>query len=598
MLLKLLGRLLGGRRTPNPLPEPSPAPTPAGAARTLARQTADRLIAEGNCAEEAGTVEEACERYSEAVRAAPDYAKAHLNLGIGLESAGAAGAAISAYEAALAIDSSDPFAAYNLGKLLYTGGRVEEAERLLRQALQNRPAFPEAQVVMSRVLEAQGNLGAAAAALDAALRLQPDEIGTLIHYAGVLGRLDRMEDALAALRHAVAIDPGNADANYRLASLLLGRGARDEAIAILESESTLRPDRLEVWDCLGRAYCLTSRHVEAERAYRNAVRLRPDLFEAHYNLAVCLANQDKLRDSIDHFRNARRIRPHDPELRKKLYSVLVTILQDSGDSGHVPAPRFPRLDDQPLVTVIVPTQNRPRMLRDALHSVSQQRYRNWEAIVVNDGGEDISPILKSMPSEPVAKIRQISLPAVRGAAAARNTAIKVAKGEVLAFLDDDDRYMPDHLERLVSGLRASNAGIAFSAAELVEETIHDGTRVDLGRKPLFPGIRYSPPLLLVGNFIPIITWGVRRECVGLVGLFDEALQFLEDWDYLLRLSFHVDFHQINDVTAEYRVRKQASDRVTTRHSHRDGVKSLYRRHAARGLELVELARELYLETLT
>lgn len=378
---------------------------------------------------------------------------------------------------------------------------------------------------------------------------------------------------------------------------LFANGRADDAIAVLESETSLHPDSFEIWHCLGRGYGLIGRHVEAERAFRNAVRLRPDLHEAHYNLALSLAYQDKLRDSIEHFLSARRINPRNPDFQKTLFPILVTILQDGGGSEPPLIRNFPPLNERPLVSVIMPTQNRPRLLQDALNSVRRQRYQDWEVIVVNDGGGDVSPVVTSMPGDMRAKFVQIDLPTMHGPAAARNVAIKAAKGDVLAFLDDDDLYSPGHLQTLVSGLRASNAGIAYSAAELVEEMILDGTRVEVRREPFFPGLRYSRPLLLVRNFIPINTWGVRRECFDAVGVFDEALHYLEDWDFLLRLSPHVDFHQMKDVTAEYRVTKLANDSVTKRHPHMQAVKSLYRRHEAHGLELVRLARELYLETL-
>lgn len=378
---------------------------------------------------------------------------------------------------------------------------------------------------------------------------------------------------------------------------LLADGRTDDAIAILESEASRYAESFEVWNCLGQAYGLAGRHGEAERAYRHALRLRPDLHEAHYNLALSLAYQDKLRDSIGHFLNARRINPHNPDFQKTLFPILVTLLQGDDESARAPARRFPQLNERPLVSVIMPTQNRPRMLQDALKSVCRQSYQNWEVIVVNDGGAEVSPVLKSMPSEMEAKTRLIGLRTAHGPAAARNAAIKVAKGDILAFLDDDDLFSPGHLEGLVSGLRASNAGMAYSAAELVEEEILDGTRVEVGRKPLFPGLRYSRQLLLVRNFIPINTWGVRRECFGAIGAFDEALHYLEDWDFLLRLSLHAEVHQMKNVSAEYRVTRLANDSVTKRHPHLQAVKSLYRRFEVHGHELVTVARELYLETL-
>src|SRR5258708_254956 len=97
------------------------------AAEASARQSADRMIAEGVRAESSGNAREACEQYRGAVRAAPGYAKAHLNLGIGLQAVGDAAGALESYEAALALDPEDAFANYNLGNLLYARGELARA---------------------------------------------------------------------------------------------------------------------------------------------------------------------------------------------------------------------------------------------------------------------------------------------------------------------------------------------------------------------------------------------------------------------------------------------------------------------------------------
>jgi Tfp pilus assembly protein PilF len=83
---------------------------------------ADRLIEEGNRLEDAGDARAACERYRAALEAAPQYMRAHLNLGIALEALGEAEPARRAFEAALAIDAGEPHANYNLGKLLFARG--------------------------------------------------------------------------------------------------------------------------------------------------------------------------------------------------------------------------------------------------------------------------------------------------------------------------------------------------------------------------------------------------------------------------------------------------------------------------------------------
>ena len=384
--------------------------------------------------------------------------------------------------------------------------------------------------------------------------------------------------------------------NDRVESLLAS-GRAVEAVAILEPEARLKPGSFEVWHCLGRAYGQAGRLADAEKAFGAAVRLRPDLHDAHYNLALTLAYQDKLAEAAAHFAQARKIDPRNPEFQKTLFPILVTLLQRSGEAGPPLAAKLGPLAARPLVSVVVPTLNRPRMLRDALESVARQGYEKWEAIVANDGGGDVSPVVEALPGTARAKIRQIRLPETRGPAAARNAAIAVAQGDVLAFLDDDDFHAPTHLEGLVAGLRASGAGMAYAAAELVQETLKDGKRLETARRPFLPGLRYSRPLLLVRNYIPINTWGVRREGFAVAGAFDEALHYLEDWDFLLRLSARFDVHQMTEVTAEYRVTPETGDSVTKRHQHSQAVHSFYRRHDASGLPWVGLARELYLESL-
>jgi len=313
MLRKLLNRLLSTGRAPAAR-GPSPAPR---------KEAADRLIAEGNRAEGAGRAQEACERYREAVQAAPGYAKAHLNLGIGLEATGATEPAIRSYEAALAIDPGDPFAAYNLGKLLYTRGLPAEAERLLRQALQNRPGFPEAQVVLSRVLESQGNLGAAATALETAMRLRPDDFGTLYHYAGVLLKQNRLNEAQGALTRAIAIDPENADANYTLATLLLARGMPGEAEGLLRVVLKHDPHSVDAHVRLFEVYELRGDLPAAAAEMEAVLRERPDWADALYNYGCVLKKLMRLTDAESAFHRALAADPGHFRAYRMLGSVLL-----------------------------------------------------------------------------------------------------------------------------------------------------------------------------------------------------------------------------------------------------------------------------------
>ena len=197
-----------------------------------AKEAADRLIAAGNRAEDEGRLPEACARYREAVAAAPDYAKSHLNLGIGLEALGRREDAERSYRDALAIDAADPYAHYNLGKLLFVRGELEEAGRHLRDAIAGRPDLAEAHVVQSNLFDAQQRYDAAAAALESALKLRPDYARAWHNYALALTKLDRLAEAEAAARKALQLDPGYLPTYSFLGDLLRTDGRHEEAASV------------------------------------------------------------------------------------------------------------------------------------------------------------------------------------------------------------------------------------------------------------------------------------------------------------------------------------------------------------------------------
>jgi len=104
----------------------------------------------------------------------------------------------------------------------------------------------------------------------------------------------------------------------------------------------------------------------------------------------------------------------------------------------------------PIVSVILPTHNRPALLLEAAESVSRQTYSNWELVIVDDcSTPSVDLAALGLPAD---KVRLLRHDVARGGAAAKNTGMAAAKGDIVAFLDDDDMYAPSYLERAVSEL--------------------------------------------------------------------------------------------------------------------------------------------------
>jgi glycosyltransferase involved in cell wall biosynthesis len=244
----------------------------------------------------------------------------------------------------------------------------------------------------------------------------------------------------------------------------------------------------------------------------------------------------------------------------------------------------------PKVSVIVPTYNRPDRLEETLRSVLGQTMQDFEIIVVNDCGVDVSPVIARLNSQ--AEIFYHQHPVNRGLSAARNTALRHARGQYIAFLDDDDIFLPDHLETLVNFLESSGNKAAYTDAWVAEEEkIADGTYQIVRRHVPFSD-EWHNDRVLVHNFAPPLCFMHERGLGNLTGEFDEELTTHEDWDYWIRLSRLCRPVHIKKITCEYRSRNDGTSMTSGRQAdflrttlliykkhevHTGGKKSTYRR---------------------
>ncbi|MEO8657508.1 MAG: glycosyltransferase [Bryobacteraceae bacterium] len=193
---------------------------------------------------------------------------------------------------------------------------------------------------------------------------------------------------------------------------------------------------------------------------------------------------------------------------------------------------------RPLVSVIIPTYNRATTVISAIDSVLAQTYTNLDVIVIDDGSTDgTESLLEQRYSSRIRVIVQANA----GPAAARNRGIDQAEGELIAFLDSDDSWLPTKLERQVELLNRAGSDVAccLCNCKVIYPDGTTSTTFDIAKAmPSCPsGLWLNPSEVLLTRFIMFSQAAlVRRDVLRRIGSFDESLRFGEDYELPLRIS--------------------------------------------------------------
>lgn len=199
-----------------------------------------------------------------------------------------------------------------------------------------------------------------------------------------------------------------------------------------------------------------------------------------------------------------------------------------------------------LVSIITPVYNKEQHVAEAIESVMAQSYADWELILVDDASSDdsrqvIRPYLDADP-----KIRYIRLDRNEGAAYARNVGLEAARGRYLAFLDADDVWMADKLEKQLDLMRSGGRGFSYTAVEFIDE---DGTVLKRKRK-IIPVVDYRH--LLCNTVIACSTVVIDRQMIGDVRMPPVRKgQDFATWLSILRRGEKA--YGIDEVYARYRI---------------------------------------------
>ena len=251
-----------------------------------------------------------------------------------------------------------------------------------------------------------------------------------------------------------------------------------------------------------------------------------------------------------------------------------------------------RVDQGPLVSVLVPAYNHEQYVEEALQSIINQTYQNIELIVINDGSTDgtgrvIERFIQRNPEFRITYLEQKN----EGICKTLNKGLKIARGKYVALLASDDKWTPDKTIKQVQFMeRNDNIGLVFSDHYFMrfrEITEIKATDYKPSIRRCFKrGVQnvniYEK--LLTEDIIPALTVLMRKDCIDRLGGFDADLE-AEDYDMWLRMAKEYPIAFIDEPLAYYRVHEtNLSNRVMNMHSIRFLMKVLRKQYSKKPLK--------------
>jgi len=407
---------------------------------------------------------------------------------------------------------------------LHHAGEIPHAVEKYQLFLNEHPDYTPVMHLLGVAYHQQHKYKLAEEMLSDIHQREPENTEFMIDLARVYSSQDEFDKSISMLEQAVEIEPDNPEYHYRLADVCEKNQNFDGAIQHYLDVIDLKVENSEIYESLARSFEKNNNPEAAELAYSNARLLSND-------------NQAPVND-IE--------KPVEIEA------------------------------NAPLVTVIIPTRSRIQYLLRALNSVKSQSYENWEVIVVNDDGEKLDSVINQYTDD--IRFKFLQHPFRMGPGAARNTALRVAQGEIVCYLDDDDIYLNHHISDLVSAIGKEDIDVACTLGDVVLEDAQ--TNEVLERRSPFDDIDVSLEGMHVTNSIDIVSCAHKIACVEEVGYFDEKLTSYEDWDFILRLISKYNWQRLDSKTFEKKRRNSADGCVTddNQADHIDNYRIIYERY--------------------
>ena len=229
----------------------------------------------------------------------------------------------------------------------------------------------------------------------------------------------------------------------------------------------------------------------------------------------------------------------------------------------------------PLISIIIRSCNREKLLEKALNSIVKQHYQSLEVVIINEGQNSLKALTERF-YERLPKVtlieEEIDLP--RGRSAAAQLGLESSHGDYISFLDDDDWLLPNHFQVLLDAIENSPALAVYSSIDCVREDDEEKV-VHTYRHS------YNHNKLYISNYIPIHAVLFDRVLIDKGIAFSPEFSIYEDWDFWLQVSQHTAFKHVDITTAIYRISPAGSGAHSNQRLQQNSRESLWNKWASK-----------------
>ena len=207
----------------------------------------------------------------------------------------------------------------------------------------------------------------------------------------------------------------------------------------------------------------------------------------------------------------------------------------------------------PDISVVLPTYNRERYLRESVQSILDQSFSDFELIIINDGSTDNSEKIIKEFHDP--RIKYYFSKKNRGPAGAFNHGIQMSQGAIIAFQSSDDISLPERLQKQFKALQDSDAHIAWSFVSFIDK---EGFPIQYDYKSPHINVYCEHkddflPRMFQNNYVNSCSVMVRKEVFLKTELFDETIEYGDDWELWLRILKQFNFKIVPEPLVKYRI---------------------------------------------